>query len=482
VPLAVAVPRAQPRDRWLELQSPHFVVVSNAGEEKARQVSEEFERVRSVLHALTRAGIEDARQPVVVLAVAHEDNLRELLPQFWERKGTRPVAAYWTGPHQHYIALRVDASELEWRRRVVHEFIHLLANVNFRDAPAWLDEGLSEFWSTVVVDDDGIEVGRPALHHVRRLRSRRAWIPLEELLAMERAPETRDGRRLAAFYAQSWALTHYVMLGRARTVVELEPARYIEHLREGADAVTAASLAFGDLQELEQTVSAYVRTGRFRALRLEAGSTAKGTEQGPGRHEAERTVRVRPLSAAESLALRAQAVVDGQRAATALPLLTEAVRLDPGETAALETLGSFYFQQNKPDEAARWFDRAIETGSASYFAHFYRAILARPADGLVPSAEDLLRRAIELNPAFAPAYARLADLYARDASRLRDALPLARRAAELEPENPAHWVHLGKLLLRLNRPREAREVGERGLAAARSASVREAVETSRSSF
>ena len=33
-------------DRWLEVRSPHFVVISNAGEEQARDVSQEFERDR----------------------------------------------------------------------------------------------------------------------------------------------------------------------------------------------------------------------------------------------------------------------------------------------------------------------------------------------------------------------------------------------------------------------------------------------------
>ncbi|MFH1269030.1 MAG: tetratricopeptide repeat protein, partial [Planctomycetota bacterium] len=205
-----------------------------------------------------------------------------------------------------------------------------------------------------------------------------------------------------------------------------------------------------------------VRDGRFRTRRLEAGSLGADDE----------TIRVRALSPAESLAVRARAIVDGVRPAAALPLLKEAVGLDPAETAALEALGSHCFQENQPDEAAEWLDRAIETGSASHLAYFYRAIVTRPT----PGGEDLLRRAIELNPAFAPAYARLADLYARDEGRASEAVPLARRAAELEPDNPGYWLDLGKLLLRLDRPREAREAGERGLAAARSASVRRAVE------
>ncbi len=144
-----------------------------------------------------------------------------------------------------------------------------------------------------------------------------------------------------------------------------------------------------------------------------------------------------------------------------------------------------------------------------HLAYFYRAILSGPvpnrldlaglktcatttkerapgsegacterSDGSGVQAEDLLRRAIDLNPGFAEAYVRLADLYAQEeVGRLEEALPLMRTATELEPDNVGYWVDLGKLLLRLNRSDEAREVGRRGLAVApRSAGSRELLE------
>ncbi len=479
---------ARQPNRWLEVRSPHFVVISNAGEEETRRVSLEFERVRTMLRrALTNTHV-DPRQPVVVLAVNDEDGLRELLPQFWERKGQRPVAAYWGGPHRHCIVLRVDAPERERFRRVLHEYVHLLTHANVPDLPAWLDEGLSEFWGTAVVQDDAVEVGRPAPHHLKVLQARRSWIPLEELLAMERAPDARDERRLSLFYAQSWALVHYVMLSGSSTDLELAPSNYVQQLRQGASPVEAGTLAFGNLSQLERALAAYVRTGRFRALRVEVQSgpaarvrrkpdTTYRSEVQSANQAEDIGVRVRALSPAESLAVRAGFLVDGERPAAALPLLTKALAADPNETSVLETLGSFHFQQNNPLEAAKWFDRAIASGSASHLGYFYRAILAGPVPDEVPGgqpvrAEEYLRHAIDLDPGFAPAYVRLADLYARQADRVEEALPLRRRATELEPENAAYWVEFGKLLVRLNRPGEAREAGERGLASARSASSR----------
>jgi tetratricopeptide (TPR) repeat protein len=480
---ALAAPKTS---SWLEARSPHFVVVSNAGEEQARHVVLDFERVRTMLSRVLAGATVDVRQPVVVLAVDDERRLKEVLPQFWERRGQRPVAAYWGGPHQHHIVLRVDAAPRERYRRIVHEYMHLLMHANVPDLPAWLDEGLSEFWGAAVVQDGGVEVGQPAQHHLKVLRGRRPWIPLDELVAMDGAPDARDRRRLTLFYAQAWALAHYLILGGSPSDIELVPSKYIEALRQH-EKVQAARSAFGSLPDLERSLRAYVRDGSFRAVRFEIPRRQNGSSEANSTEE----VRVRSLPPAEALAVRARFLVDGKRSAAALPLLKEAVRLDSRESSALETFGYFHFQQNQPVEAARWFESAIASGSASYLAYYYRAILEATVPSQSPGdvpltsaahrglarAEDYLRRAIDLNPAFAPAYTRLAGLYASEAGRLQDALPLLRRATELEPDFAVHWANLGTLLLQMDRPEDAREATKQGLALARSAGSRELFES-----
>jgi tetratricopeptide (TPR) repeat protein len=293
------------------------------------------------------------------------------------------------------------------------------------------------------------------------LRGRRSWIPLDTLLAMERPPDARNARELSLFYAQSWALTHYLMMGGSSIDLDLMASGYAE------------PLASGDLPQLEHGLDAYVRSGRFRALRLSLlpAVAESNDEEDPG-------ITVRTVSPAESLVVRARFLLDGERPAAALPLLTEALRLDPNRTSVLEALGYFHFQQNNPIEAAGWFDRAIASRSAGYLAYYYRAILAgsvptsAPGGAPVP-AEDHLRRVIELNPGFAPAYARLANFHAREAGRPEEALRLLRQATALEPGDASHWLNLGRLLLELDRPGEARNAGEQGLAAARSTRSRE---------
>lgn len=436
---------------WVEIRSPHLVLVSNAGEETALGVVDDFGRVRALVQHVGWTVLTDPGRPVVAMAVRDEDSLRELLPAFWEHKGPRPVGAFWRGPHAYHVAIRVDASRDARYRRVVHEYVHLLTSARFPEPPAWLDEGLSELWGNVDERDGRVHVGRPNLDHLRTLR-RTPWLPLEELLGAARNPHERDPQGVSILYAQSWALVHYLLLGTpggSPGIGSDAIDRYLELLGEEVEQLEAAERAFGDLAALEEAVEAYVQAGGFREVSVAASS-------GPaeaGRYNST------ALTPAEALAARGSFVVYGERPAAALPLLTEALRLDANQPLALESLGYFYFQDNRPVEAARYFDRVIDLGSAGYLAYFYRAILTQPnliRDGgdedQWTRVETDLRRTLELNENFAPAYARLADVIARgpDEGRLQEAAGFARRAVELEPNTPGYR----DLLEALNRPGE----------------------------
>lgn len=456
--LCEAPPHAREPARWVELRTPYFTVVSNGREDDARRLAGELERVRTWLQRARTNARFDSRDPVVVLAVGSENGLRELLPQFWERKGQRPVAAYWRGPYRQCIALRTDASEHERYRRILHEYVHLLTHATFPDLPVWLDEGVSEFWATAIPYDDAVEVGRPSPENLRALRTR-PWIPLDQLLAMERLPDAGDKDKLSLFYAQSWALVHYLMLGGPSVNLDLAPAAHL-----------AAS------SQLESAVAAYVSGGRFRAIRLEIPASAISEDQNESLG-----IPLRTLTPAASLAVRAGCLAEGERPLAALPLLAKAIAENSADASVHETLGYVHFQQNEPAEAAGWFDRAIESGSAGHLAYFYRAILAtsvpnRAQDGQPVHVDEYLRKSIDLSKSFAPAYSRLAAVYASEEGRSDDALTLLVRTTELEPEDPAYWVDLGRFLSGRNRTVEARQAGEKGLAVARSVSARRLVE------
>ena len=76
--------------------------------------------------------------------------------------------------------------------------------------------------------------------------------------------------------------------------------------------------------------------------------------------------------------------------------------------------------------------------------------------------ETSLRRAIALNPEFAPAFMELSAQLAVDDERLEEALALAIKATELAPDVSGVWRNLAHVLERMDRPDEARDAMERG--------------------
>jgi len=469
-----SVSAAETRDAWVEVRSTHFVVVSNEDTERARAVAEDFETVRAVARqAMPRMRL-DPRQPIVILAVRNEQSLRELLPQFWERRGLRPAGVFQRGPHTHQIALRVDTSRHERYQRVFHEYFHLLTRLNLPWAPAWFNEGLSEFWGQTLVRGRAVETGRPARHHLQFLTAA-APLPLEELLAMDRHPHETDPDKTSIFYAQSWALTHYLMVGmvgESSGNTGRALAVYLDRLERGLEPLEAAEQAFGDLEQLEAELRDYVRSKRWRSLKVSVPKTAPANADSNAA-----AFEVRTLSDADALAVRGTFLVNGQRPRAAHPLLAEALELDPDQALAHESLGYLHFRLNEHDTAAIWFRRAIALDPGSHLSHYYSAILTRATGNADASAqaERHLRRTLELNPTFAPAYARLSALCARDETRTRmdEAVALASQAVTLEPDNVGYWVDLGQLQLSLDRPDDARDAAERGLAVARGANTKE---------
>lgn len=434
---ALQAPLAAARDdRWVEARTPHFTVVSDAGERKAREVALEFEHVRALMR---QADPQVALPgPVLVAAAANEGTLRQLIPQFWERDGRRPAAASWKGTHAHYIAVRADVRDADRGRLFLHEYTHLLVRTRAPGIPAWLDEGLAEFWSTLAAVPAGLEAGAPPPQHLRTLARAQSWTPLAAFLAARDAPQMRNRRDVAAYYAQSWALAHYMMIGapapgRGDAPSSLLPDAYVSALRNGTSPAEAAAV-FGGVDSLDRAITAYVRSGEIRSKRRLIATSEAG--------EVAPAVAIRTLSPAASLALRAFLLIEGPRPAAALPLLEQALLFEPAAPGALEARGYYHFVRSEPAEAAVWFDKAISTGAATYLAYYYRAVLSGTAPRQV--VENHLRRAIDLNPAFAPAYIRLADMYV-EAGRTADALRLLERAAALEPEDAATRAQLERL-------------------------------------
>jgi len=453
-------------DPWIAVRGPHFTVVTDAPSREADRLVQRFERLRAVFSRLWPTARTDAKS-VIVIAPVTRTGLRPLLPAEWSRDDAiHPAGLMVAGLDRVYLGVPAGASDLT-EGVATHEYVHLVVEANIPAAPLWLNEGLAEFFAAGRFDESPAVFGLPHVGHLHVLRTQ-PWLPLSTLLsAMRGAQSVRDRATSAAFYAQAWALVHYLKLGDGGRHAATLTA-FAALLAQGIPPMQAAVEAFGDPGSLERCLRDYVNGERFFDARLPA-PLAAATEV------AERG------AAWEAVLLLGDFMTHVAHHDEAARLLARAATMAPSSAAICERQALLAFQRQDLSSALERADRAVALDPSRPLAHYLRAVtlLAAGTNLTVAStrdAEQSLRRAIAVSPTLAPAYTTLGGLLAaRDGASL-EALALIQRAIALDPGAVGHQVALGQVLLMSGDAAEATRVGERARATARTTTERETVE------
>jgi tetratricopeptide (TPR) repeat protein len=246
-----------------------------------------------------------------------------------------------------------------------------------------------------------------------------------------------------------------MMIGDETGRTKMDLVEYVRLRQSGISDGEALTHAFGDLRELEAAVESYVHRFLFKINEMTAPHSISPHQ-----------LTVREMPSAESAAVRGDFLVRGTRFLTARALFDIALQEDPNLSRAHLGMGLWHLRQDQREEALKWFEKAVRMGSRSCLAHYYKATLRLDRTGggtQLEQAAQSLRRALNLNPDFAPALAKLAFVYGEQNANLEEALRLTQRAIELEPKNPYHYINAGHFLLSMDRFDEAREYGQKGL-------------------
>ena len=146
-----------------------------------------------------------------------------------------------------------------------HEYTHLLVRNAARSIPVWLNEGLAEYYSTYALESGGTRahIGRPIAHHVELLRER--FMPLSQLIAVDTASALyNEGERRSIFYAEAWALTHYLMIEMPKGPAAINT--YAAGIARGQRPDDAFRAAFGiGPADFELELRRYVQRSAFRS-------------------------------------------------------------------------------------------------------------------------------------------------------------------------------------------------------------------------
>ena len=432
--------RAAAEQRWLEVKSEHFRVYTDGSEKDARKVATGFEQLRRLFQGLGDFRV-DPPAPIAIVAARNQDTLRSFVPGYGERRGgSFPAGVFMSGEDKHYILLDLDVPS-EYRDDVVyHEYVHLVANLNFSGLPLWLNEGLAEFYAATVVLDDKVRYGRVNPNRLRVFEYEQP-LPLPRLFAIDAGSrEYNEASRVSVLYAQSALLTHYFLIGE-KGVHRSSLIQYLQLRSSGALPEEAEKKAFGDLGKLQKDFYAYLHSRAFLAIEMPLDVSA-----------AQATVRTIPE--AEALAVRADVLARSGRAADARPLLARARSLDPGLPLAAEVQGRLESAAGHPEEARKALSEAARLAPDQFSPHFLLAeemLRTGTSEADLAAAEAAVRRAAALNPSFAPAHALLSDLLVRRGQPKAAFLALD-KANTLEPSDSSYWARRADLLRVLKRP------------------------------
>ena len=436
---------------WLEVRTPSFQVVTNSTENDGRRVGRQFEQMRAVFHQLFPEADLQTATPIVVIAVRDSSDMRSLEPSVYLAPGQATLAGlFQPSADQNYVLIWLGGARLHPFGPIYHEYTHFVTARTGEWMPLWLTEGLAEFYANTLILKDEVRIGRGDPESLRILQHS-TLLPLTTLLTVDpHSPYYHEEDQASVFYAESWALTHYL-----KTKDDLENTHrvndYLDLLHRNVDSVQGATQAFGDLTQL------------FADLRKDIVSDDHSFVSLPGSTDVDDSAfTVRALSQNEADTVRAGLLAHDQRESDARTLLNGVIRDEPSNASARETMGLVALRQNKFDEARQWCEQAVKLEGQRFFAHYCigAAIINKGTTDAanLASAEENLRTAIRVNPAFSLAYDALGLVLATHGKNFDEAYESMQRAVQLDPGRVEIRVDQAQVLMRINRSQEANEV------------------------
>ncbi len=287
------------RSKWVEVRTEHFVVLSEADVGWANRLVDQLEGFRSFMQLRLGVVTPEDSLPFRIVLVGGNSNLSALVGrhdifgafQPTNRGGLAVVDVsarasdgtsslditytplgpiYRTVPGTRYVSM--DG--------VVHEYVHfLLASDPGHRYPLWFNEGYAEYLSTFSIGRDGrarIGAAPPHRHEAlapspsgrNRSVAKARWVPLEFLFNQS---GYKTGHGYGDFYAQSWAVVHYMMSDPERAELT---AQFLEAINKGDDPVLSLESIFNvSIRGFSARARGHGRSKTIKATKYEMPET-----------------------------------------------------------------------------------------------------------------------------------------------------------------------------------------------------------------
>lgn len=451
--VASAPAKAQTAPAWFKAQTSRFCVFYNGSEARARALIEDLDAFDALLAQMLEVQNPTPPFPLEIF-LFRDENL------FDDALGSRSSDARGFYSSQPEIIASVifyrDVYGLSAQNILFHEYAHHFQLSHFAAGyPTWFIEGFAEFVSTIRFEDRKTTIGLSSAARAPWLETQ-SWTPIDQLLrGDERAFRTSED--VQGFYAESWLLTHYILLTGER---KPEFLAYLRAWRGGPDPVAAFEEGFGAPATAVQS--------RLRQYFQHNPPAIELTRPAAVQHE---DVAITPLPPTAGrllgVSLRLRRGVANDDAPAMLQRIREEVGTTPSDDFALKALVRAEVKFGDVTRARDMLQPYLMNHASDAEAHYlfglsYLRQAKAEADAnkppLLATARRSFAHAHNLDGNYLPplyAYAQTYDGVGMDDATANNVLNILLLAHELAPQISDINLRAGQLLIDRNRASEA---------------------------
>ncbi|HEX3739851.1 MAG TPA: tetratricopeptide repeat protein [Terriglobales bacterium] len=431
--------------QWVEVRSPNFSVITDAGEKRGREVALRFEQMRAAFGTLMTKAKLNLPVPLQIVAFRSTKEIRQVAPIF-HSKATQVAGLFQGGTDRSFIMVDMSV-ENPWTT-VFHEYAHQLLNGNVQAiSDPWFEEGFAEYFSTIEVDGKETRVGKIS-HDDYLIMKQVGTMKIADLFKVRQYSETYNetGNARTSFYVESGMVVHYIydnqLLPKVVTYFDLK-------INQHMSVEDAIQRAFGmSATQFDKALRNYLSDGRYHYYPIPAPANIS-----------EKMFTVTPLKLADANAVLADIHLHSlDYREKAIGEFQDILKADPNNAAACRGLGYAYLQKRDFSQAADYFKRASQMNSGDPRVHYYNALLMTRQAGFsredAPALAQELQTAISLDPNFADSYALLAftQMSSGDPEK---ALETMSKALAIDPRNEQYRFNLASIYLANHQPDKA---------------------------
>jgi tetratricopeptide (TPR) repeat protein len=442
--------------QWSQVQSPHFTVITDAGDKRGREVALPFEQVHDAFGVILQKMKVNSPIPVTIIAFRNYKEMSSYCP-IYNGKPVVLAGMFQMGEDRDYIIVDLS-SESGWHT-VYHEYAHLLLHSNVPPVPKWFDEGFAEYFASLRVEKKDLYFGEVSQSQGYVLRQNR-WMKSAALFAVgPRSPEYNENSdHRSVFYAESWLVVHYLM-DKGKMA---EASKFLDDVEDHHVAIpTAFQSDFGmSTDQFDKDLEKYAFGGNQMKYYHQPAP--------PGLGEGAYTAK--PIPATDAEAWMADLHFHEQDHRAQAPEEFEAIlKKDPGNAVANRGIAMSELRHSDFDDALMHIKKAVETDPKDAHSHYLYARLLSQRTGFVVDDSDPVRNndtatikaeaqaAVAIDPELADAYEILgrAQMTAGDNQA---ALASLDKAVHLSPQNDGYRLNLANYYRRIRNWDAAKKV------------------------